>query len=346
MDTSDPKITFDAEGHCTHCRRFALKIRKDRETGRFSAEKGEELIAAIKAAGRGRDFDCILGLSGGVDSSYLAYFAHQKGLRAYCVHLDNSWDSEIAARNIERIVKKLGFPLHTHVVDWEEFRDIQLSFFKASVIDLEVVTDQAINALLYQLADQKGIPYIISGNNSVGEFILPYSWFYYKHDVLNLIAIHQRFGTKKIETYPLLDDHRRWIYENRKGIRGANLLEYFDYDPLKARAVLAEKLGWRSYGRKHCESVFTQFYQEYILPRKFGADKRRAHLSSLVCAGRMSRADALEEIAKPMNTEENLRELKSYVLKKWGLTEGEFDEIMARPPKEHTDYPAGLPPRQ
>ncbi len=345
MDTSDPNITFDMSGYCTHCRRFVLKMMKDQETGQYSERRGEELITAIKAAGAERKYDCILGLSGGVDSSYLAYLAHQKGLRAFCVHLDNNWDSEIAAGNIERIVRKLGFPLHTHVVDWEEFRDIQLAFFKASVVDIEVVTDQAITALLYQLADKNDIRYIISGNNSVGEYILPFSWFYHKNDLLNTVAIHQMFGAGKLDTYPMLDGYRQWIYEHEKGICTANLLEYFDYDPLKARVVLAEKIGWRSYGSKHCESVFTQFYQEYILPRKFGVDKRRAHLSSLVCSGRMTREQALELIARPINSEEYFREMKYYVLKKWDMTEEEFDAIMNLPPKKHTDYPAGLPPR-
>jgi N-acetyl sugar amidotransferase len=344
MDTTDPKITFDANGLCTHCRRYTLSIAAMEKNDTYSTANRDRIIGEIREAGRDRDYDVLLGLSGGVDSSYLAYLAHQLGFRAVCVHLDNGWNSELAVKNIENIVRRYHFTLHTHVINWEEFRDLQLSCIKASVVDVEMLTDQAIGAVMFEQAARHDIKNILIGLNWASEAIMPYSWKYYKNDLLNILDIHRRFGTHKIETFPMLDPYRMWEYKEIKGIRMTDLLNYYPYNPRTAPEVLQKEQGWRPYGRKHCESIFTQFYQEYYLPRKFNIDKRRPHLANLVCSGIMTRDQALAEFEQIHISESEAEALKDYVCKKLRLTQDEFSEIMAAPRREHTEFLSSFPP--
>lgn len=341
MDTTDAGIGFDAQGVCNHCRGYDATIRPQLPAPEQARRQLTDTIRDIKATGRGRRYDCILGLSGGTDSSYLAWLAWKHGLRTLLVHMDNGWDSELAVKNIENIVRKTGFDYFNHVIDWEEFRDLQLAYLRASVVDVEVVTDHAIAALLYRTASAQGIRYILSGINYATEAIMPrQGWYYQKNDLVNLRAIHRRFGSRRLRTYPTLGLHRfAWDHWVRR-IRIAPLLNKVDYHYETVLQTLQAEFGWRFYGRKHGESVFTKFYQNYILPTKFGVDKRKPHLSSLILAGQLTRERALKILAQPLYEPDELREERIFVLKKLGLTTGEFDEIMRQPPVPHERYPS------
>lgn len=345
MDISDPKITFDESGLCTHCRRFAIHSKQRRASGQFGEEALGKLFEHIKTVQKNKQYDCIIGVSGGLDSSYIGHLARKHNLRALCVHLDNGWNSELAVKNIERMIRKLNFDLHTHVLDWEEFKDLQLAVFKASVVDIEMVTDHAISATLYKIAAENDIRFLISGNNYETEFVMPFSWNYYKMDVLNMLHIHSLFGSRKIKTFPFMDQYRLWEYSEKTGIQNISPLHYLPFNKNEAMTTLERELGWKYYGQKHFESVFTRFYQGYILPVKFQIDKRRAHFSSMILSEQMTREAALAELEKPVYTPGQLEEDKGYVIKKWGLTAEEFEAVMKSPVKKHTDYYCSFPPR-
>lgn len=339
--SDDPSLTFDNNGVCSHCHSYdqlAAKHNLDDLPGK--ARELMTLASKIKEEGKNQDYDCILGISGGVDSTYLAYQAKRLGLRPLVVHYDNGWNSELAVSNIQNIVQKLGFDLYTHVNDWEEFRDLQVSFFKASVLDIELITDQAIVAILFKLARKNNLKYILLGNNITTEAILPENWYHWKIDVLNIRAIHKRFGKVKLKTYPAVGFFERLYIDRYIKIKTVPLLNYLPYNKAQAKAIITRELGWKDYGGKHYESIFTRFYQAYYLPVKFGIDKRKAHLSTLICSGQITREDALEEMKKDAYDPKLLAEDKSYVLKKLGWTEQEFEDIMNLPPKSHKDYPS------
>lgn len=342
MDTSDPDIRFDGEGVCNHCREYARLAAESLYSGADAHRRLDALVARIRKEGEGKEYDCVLGLSGGVDSSFVAYKAKELGLRPLAVHLDNGWNSELSVANIERIVKKLDIDLFTYVIDWEEFRELQVSFFKASVVDIEMLTDHAIAAVIFDVARQHGLRYFLSGYNVATESIMPRSWFYgNKLDGRNIRAIFKTFGGgKRIESFPILSFYQYVLLVYAKRLKVIPLLNYLAYDKSEAMAVLHEKLGWVYYGGKHYESRFTRFYQAYILPGKFHIDKRRAHLSSLICSGQVRRDEALEAISEDLYTPEKLREDKEFVIKKLGMTEDEFEAYMNVPPRSHLDYPS------
>ena len=338
MDTSDPEIEFDENGVCNHCKRAETLLGsrlEEYKTGQYALER---LVPRIKAAGEGKEDDCVLGVSGGADSTYAAYIAKELGLRPLAVHFDNGWNSELAVKNIENTLKKLGIELYTHVVDWHEFRDLQLSFLKASVPDAEIPTDHAIWALLYQTAARFGVRYVISGTNITTESILPRSWTYYVTDWRYIKGLHRRFGTRSIKSYPRAPLSKFMQYVLLRRIKTVSILNAVEYDKAEAVKVLEKELGWRNYGGKHHESIYTRFFQSYILPRKFGIDKRKAHLSSLIMSGQITREDALRELAHPIEAEERTTEDKEYVVKKLGLTEAEFDALMDAPVRSYRDY--------
>jgi len=334
----DPSITFDDQGVCNHCRTYDEVSRAHLLPGEERGRRLAALLDEMKERGRGRDYDCVVGVSGGVDSTYVAWLAKQFGLRVLAVHCDNGWNSELAVKNIENIVRRLGFDLYTYVIDWEEFRDLQLAYLKASVVDIEAITDHAILASLFQVAVRHGIGYVLSGENIVTEGRLPSHWVHNKNDLLNINAIHRRFGRVPLRTFPKLGFWRSLYYQKVARIRYVPILDYVEYNKREAKRIIAEELGWRDYGGKHYESIFTRFYQSYILPNKFGIDKRRSHLSTLVCSGQLSRDEALalaeQEIIDPAMLESD----KSYVLKKFGLTSEAFEEIMSAPVRAHTEY--------
>jgi N-acetyl sugar amidotransferase len=340
MDTTDPDITFDRSGTCNHCRACEACLEELgalRQTGAVYAA-----VADIKRSGQRKKYDCIVGLSGGTDSSYLAYKAVEFGLRPLAAHLDNGWDSEPATQNIHNIVRKLGLDLHTHVVDWPEFRDIQLSFLQADVIDIEMITDHAINALAYNTALQHGVRHILTGVNTATEAILPSAWVHAKTDLTNLKSIHRAHGSKPLKTLPTASTLRVRYLQGFRGIRSLSLLDLIEYDKQGAVKTLSDELGWTNYGGKHHESMFTRFYQQYILPEKFGVDKRKAHLSSLICSGQVTREDALADLQKPPFDPVSIGADKAYVLKKLGMSDGDFASYMARPGRSHLEYPSDL----
>lgn len=339
MDTTDSEIVFDDLGICNHCRRYDEIAARKLFNGQMGERKLQEIAAAIKAKGKGREYDSIIGLSGGVDSSFTAYQAWRLGLRPLVVHFDNGWNSEVSVRNIENVVRKLGFDLHTYVIDWEEFKDLQLSFLKASVIDIEMLTDHAMMAAMFNLARERNIRHILSGTNVVTEGIMPRSWLYSKWDIKNIKGIQKQFGNVRLKEFPTCGLIKMLVLQYLRGYHYVEILNYLDYHKKEAIEILRNQLGWQTYGGKHHESIFTKFYQNYILPTKFGVDKRRAHLSTLICSGQMTRAQALEEMNSPLYDEEDLRRDKAYVLKKLGLDEEAFEGLMCLPIKSHTDYP-------
>lgn len=337
--TGDPSISFDESCICNYCREYDATVVSQRIPPALAERKLRETIAEVKNEGRNRKYDCIMGLSGGADSSYIAYLAMEHGLRPLAVHLDNSWDTELAVKNIENILKKTGFDYYNYVVDWEEFKDLQLAYLKASVIDIEVVTDQAIFALLHQFACKLNIRYILLGDNPATERVMPRGWVYRKNDLSNMLAIHRKFGKVRLQTYPLMGLYDQRYYSKARGIRYINLLHYVPYDYEQVRKLLAAGFGWRDYEWKHCESFFTKFYQGYILPKKFNVDKRKAHLSDLILSGQITREVALETLQRHYYDEVTLKNDYDYVLSKLGLSGDEFDAIMALPIVPHEAFP-------
>jgi N-acetyl sugar amidotransferase len=337
---ADPQIIFDDKGVCNYVREYERLVRMRIPPSSKLEENLRLIIDKIKRAGKGKEYDCIIGLSGGIDSSYVAYLVVQYGLRPLAIHLDNGWDSELAVSNIEKLIKKLNIDLFTEVLDWNEFKDIQLSYLKASVPDGEIPTDHAIYATLYKYASKFKIKYILSGTNIKTEGILPRSWARGHLDFKYISGIVKKFGKVKIRQFPHLTLFRLLLYNLFGNLKLISLLDYVDYNKSDATKILEDNLGWIRYGSKHYESVYTRFYQGFILPRKFNIDKRKAHLSTLICSGQIDRESALNEIKLPPYLDSDLlRQDLEFVRKKLNLTSSEFDKIMDAPPKSIGDYP-------
>lgn len=340
MDTvADQKIVFDSQGVCHHCHRYDDMFSTRVIRGESGKAVLDGLVQQMKDAGRGRDYDCIIGVSGGVDSTYVAWLVKQLGLRPLALHLDNGWNSELAVKNIERVLSKLNIDLYTQVIDWEEFRDLQKSFLKASTPDGDIPSDHAIGALLWREAVKHNIKYIVSGMNFTTESIYVPDWAYGHSDWRYIKAVHRRFGRVKLRTYPHFSLFYLLYANLIRGVRTVSILNYIDYDKNEAIRKLTEVLGWQNYGGKHHESVYTRFYQGYVLPKKFGIDKRYGHFSDLINAGQMTRSQALEEMKSPPYPEAQQKEDVVYVSKKLGLNSAEFEGLMNLPVKNFRDYP-------
>lgn len=341
MDTSDTGISFDEQGVCSYCRRYDLEVRPRLYSPAFGPEPFERLIDEVRTAGKGKPYDAILGLSGGVDSSYNAYLAWKAGLRVLLVHLDNNWDTELAVKNIENIVRKTGFDYENFIIDWDEFRDLQISYLKASVVDAEVPSDQAIFSLMYRQAEKYGVRFILSGENLANEgSFFGRDWSCpMKFDLSNLLAIHSKFGTLPLRTYPSFGLFRLTYYEEILGIRRIRPLDSVDFGLKMAIGVLEREFGWRYYGGKHYESLFTKFYQGHLLPKKWGLDKRRVHLSALINSGQIERREALGVLETEAYPPDQLATELPYVLKKLGMSESEYQTILATPPVSHFEFP-------
>lgn len=341
MDTTDPDIQFDENGVCNHCRVYDERVRERLRADEAGQQELNRLIAKIKTKGKNKKCDCIIGVSGGVDSTFAAYMVKKLGLRPLAVHLDNGWDSEVAVANLGKALKKLDIDLYTYVVDWEEFKDVQLSFLRASVPDAEIPTDYAIRVVLYQVAAKEGIQSVVSGGNVATEGHLPAKWSYGHVDWKYIRSVHKKFGKVRLKTFP----HRSLLGFLCdiliKRITAISILNYTPYVKKDAMEILEKELDWKYYGGKHYESIYTRFLQAYILPRKFGIDKRKSHLSTLICSGQMTREEALEELKNdPYRNEQMMRKDRGYVLEKLGLSEEEFDTIMSLPIKTFRDYPS------
>lgn len=337
MDTTDPDIVFDADGVCNHCHLHQTALATRVHRGAEGRERMMKLADEIRAAGKGKPYDCVIGVSGGVDSTYTAWLVKQIGLRPLAVHLDNGWNSEIGVRNIARTIEKLGIDLYTHVIDWEEYKDLQRAFLKANVPDVEILTDHAIIATLYNVANKHGVGTIISGHNDATESHLPGAWSQGHLDYGYIQDIHRRFGSGKVSTFPKISFARYLRNMTRGGFNTVFLLNYADYSREEAMSRIAE-LGWQDYGGKHHESLFTRWYQGVYLPRKFGYDKRKSHLSSLISTGEISRDQALARLQQPTYDEAVQEQDCDYVAKKLGFTRAELDAIMAAPPAHFDQF--------
>lgn len=341
MDTTDPNISFDSKGVCNHCNNFYQNLKPDWDTKLNNSSELNAVIEKIKKSGKGKDHDCILGISGGVDSSYMAYLAKEKfGLRPLLFHVDAGWNSQEAVNNIEKIVEKLNLDLITEVVNWEEMRDLQLSFFKAGVPHLDTPQDHVFIAGLYNFASKNGIKYILNGGNYSTECIRePLDWHYHASDLRQLKDIHEKFGTMKLKTLPLAGIFRyRLYYRLFKGINVFQPLNYISYKKEDSIVELEEKFGWQRYSHKHYESRFTKFYEGYWLLSKFGYDKRKAHFSSLILTGQKDRNDALEELkSKPIDEDTQKKEYE-YIASKLDITVEELKELENLPNKSFRDY--------
>lgn len=337
MDDSAPDIHYDAEGHCNFCSEFLASTQPEPTPRQFEA-----LLAEIKARGKNKPYDCIIGVSGGVDSSYTLHLARSHGLRPLAVHLDNGWNSEESVNNIASLVRSLGVDLYTHVIDWRENKDLQRSFFAAHVIDIEMLMDNAMQATNYAQARRYGLHYILSGSNRATEGMrMPAGWTHCKLDARNIRGIHSQFGSMPIRTHPLISTLGFTWNRLVRRIRWVSFLDYIDYRKDAAVELLVREHGYKPYPYKHYESVFTRFYQGYILPKKFGVDKRRVHLSTLIMTGQLSRAEAMALLKQDPYPDEKLKQQdRAFVCKKLGFSEAEFEEYLRAPAIPHRAYPS------
>jgi N-acetyl sugar amidotransferase len=339
MDTSDPEISFDSAGRCHHCAQFLRTRSKYGYSGAESDHALEQLVDDIKAAGKGRQYDCVIGVSGGVDSSFLAYTAKDLGLRALAVHMDNGWDSELAVTNIMNVVTGLGFDYQSYVLDWEEFRDLQLAFLRASVPEAETPTDVAIPAALHHFAAKYDVKYILSGGNLATEGILPKSWHYDAKDERYLRSIHGKFGTVPLKKFPTFGYKKEIYYKLIKGIRIVYPLNHIRFSKERAAELLSTEFGWRDYGGKHHESRYTKFIHTYYLVKKFDIDYRRLGLSLQICEGLISRDEAIEQLKRSPYDPAETRCDMQYIAKKLKITSEELDRLTETPPRWYWQFP-------
>lgn len=342
MDTSDPNIRFDARGHCDYCVNFETTILPNWHTDERGEKQLQGIADKIRADGKGRDFDCIIGLSGGLDSSYLTYVATTKmGLRPLLFHVDAGWDTDQAVGNIEKLVDGLGLDLYTEVINWEEMKDLQVAFLKAQIADQDLPQDTAFFSMLYKFARQHKIKYVLTGGNFSTECCRePEEWGGYPGiDKTLILDIHKRYGTRPLRTFPIVDILvYKLYYKYVLGMQVVKPLNWVPYVKQDAEKELEERFGWQRFQHKHHESRFTRFYEDYWMPRKFGYEKRRAHFSSLIMTGQMSRKAALERIAKPELDDHFLKQEFRYVAHKLDLTEAELQELFEGKNKTYRDY--------
>ena len=340
MDTTDSKIQFDENGVCDHCHNFEKNIKPYWKPQEDRFDELEVIASQIRKAGKGRDYDCILGLSGGADSSYLAYIAKEiMHLRPLVLVVDTGWNLNVAVENIEKIVKGLDLDMYTEVVNWKEMADLQLSYFKASISSCDQPQDHAIFAALYNYAVKHKIKYVLTGSNNATEFIRPPVEWIYMNDIVMMKDIHKKFGKVALKTYPMCGMLKyRILYRYFYGMKRVFPLDYVVYDKEKAKDLLHEKYGWTKYENKHYENVFTRFFEGYYLPHKFGFDTRKNVCSNQILAGTMTRDEAIELLSKHPYDPEQMELDKEYVAKKIGITADEFDRIIEQPNKTPSDY--------
>lgn len=340
MDTTDSKISFDENGLCDHCRNFDKNIKPYWKPQENRFDELEAIASKIRKAGKGKDYDCILGLSGGADSSYLAYVAVEiMHLRPLIFVVDTGWNLNVAVENIEKIVKGLNLDMYTEVVNWKEMADLQLSFFKSSISSCDLPQDHAIFAALYNYAVKHKIKYVLTGSNSATEFIRPPVEWLYMNDIVMMKDIHKKFGIVPLKTYPMCGMLKyRILYRLFYGMKRVYPLDYVVYDKEEAMKLLNTKYGWTKYENKHYENVFTRFFEGYYLPQKFGYDTRKNVCSNQILVGTMTRDEALEILSNPPYDPDQMEQDKEYIAKKMGISVEKFEEIISRPNRTPTDY--------
>ncbi len=340
MDTTDPEISFDENNICNHCRYFDEFISSSLFDTKDKKEKIERIVKKIKSYGKNKKYDCIIGLSGGVDSSYVATKIAEWGLRPLVVHVDAGWNSELAVRNIENICKKLNFDLVTHVVNWQDIKNLQLAFLKSGVANQDVPQDHAFFAALYHYAVKSKIKYVISGGNLATESILPTSWGYDAMDATHIRYISKKFSKRKLNDFPIISFFSYFIkYPFLIKMKVIRPLDLIEYNKEEAIEILKKEFDWKYYGGKHYESHWTKFFQGHFLPYKFGYDKRKAHLSSLILSKQIKREDALKELEKPLYDKKRLIEDKEFVAKKLNINSSKLDEYLNSECIDYTMYP-------
>lgn len=341
MDTSDSRITFDENGVCDHCNDFINNVKPNWNVGLESKSELAKIIVKIKKEGIGKDFDCLLGLSGGVDSSYMLHLAVKEfGLRPLVFHVDGGWNSELAVHNIQMLVDKLGLDLYTEVINWEEMKDFQLAFFKSGVPHIDIPQDHAFVATLYNFAHKYNIKYILNGGNISTECVRnPMEFLYYGTDMAQINDIQKKFGLIKMVTYPFSSVLRhKFFLRYIKGVQVIKALNYMPYIKSEALKLLEKEYGWKPYPQKHFESRFTKFYEGYWLPERFGFDTRRVQFSSLILTGQMQRQEAIEILKKPAYNSETIEEDFNYIATKLGITKSELEIYFNSPKKFYWDY--------
>lgn len=341
MDTTDSMITFDEKGVCDHCNTFYRTVQPNWHTDHKGKQELEKITSLIKKSGKGKDFDCIIGMSGGIDSSYLTYIAKKVlDLRPLVFHVDAGWNSQEAVNNIEQLVDKLGLDLYTEVINWEEMRDLQLAFFKSGVPHIDAPQDHSFFAMMYKFARQYNVKYILTGANYSTECIRnPIEWMYYQSDSIQLRDIHRQFGTRKLESFPTTSIIRHKVFlPYIKGIKVLKPLNYLPYVKQDAIKLLIDKFGWQPYPQKHFESRFTKFYEGFWLPKRFGYDTRKVQFSSLIVTNQMTREEALERLKHPPYDEATISQEFEYVANKLGISIEELEGYLNAPIKTYKDY--------
>jgi N-acetyl sugar amidotransferase len=333
-----PKISFNKKGVCSICEIYERLQEKTVFKGAIGSQKITSLKNLIKSDKGKNKFDCVIGISGGVDSSYLVYLTKEWGLNPYVIHVDNGWNSEASVKNIQRILKKLDIPLHTHVINWQEMRDVQNSFIKASVLDIDLPFDNAFMAVLYATANKINVKYILTGHNTETEGWMPENFTHNKLDAVNIKSIQKKFGTLKLKTFPIMGPLKLWYYQKWKKIKMISPLDYLDYNKEKVKSFLLSEYDWVDYGGKHFENVYTRFYQSYILYHKFEIDKRISHYSTLINSGQIDKEEAKKELTKLPYDQETIQTEKEYFIKKMGFQLDEFEKYMQAPIKSHLEY--------
>lgn len=346
LDTSVSDIAFDSNGVCNYCTQFLENCNHIIDCDVHERESNlKSLVEQIKKDGKGKKYDCIVGVSGGVDSSWVLVNAKNLGLRPLAVHMDNGWNSELAQKNIENLIENLDVDLYTHVINWTEYKGMMQAFFDADVIDVELLYDNAMTAVNFELARKYKIKYILTGCNAATEgFKMPTDWNWFKKDKKNIMSIVKKFSNVSTKTFPSIGAIESLRYTHLEKINWVSFLDLFDFKKESALAELEDKYGYRRYPYKHYESVFTRFYQGYILPEKFNVDKRKLHLSNLVVTGQMDREQALNLLKEiPYHSEQELLDDKEYFLKKMGWSESELENYLSRSPIPHSNYPSEKP---
>lgn len=339
MDTiADPDITFDKKGICNYYYEYKKAEKEQGLTGEEGRKRQEYWANEIKKTSSKKGYNCIVGISGGADSTYLAYLAKKLGLKALLVHFDYGWNTDSATRNVQNIVKNTGFDLYTVVMDWPEMKSLQRSYFQASVLDLDIPADHMIFGALYQTAHKFGIKHLLSGNNVWTEHTLPKSWNYNKFDLVNMRGIHKAFENTKLKKLPALGLWQHSYFQLFRSINRVEFLNWQEYNSEDILKINEKEMGWHNYGTKHQETVFTRFYQGFILPKKYGIDKRKAHLSNRIFAGHITKEFALKELEQPPYNERQQQEDFEFVAKKLGFSFQEFEEILNRPNVPHEFY--------
>jgi N-acetyl sugar amidotransferase len=341
MDTSDSRIIFDSNGFCDHCNDFYTNVKPNWNVNENSRNELVKIIEKIKLEGKGKEFDCILGLSGGVDSSYMLHIAVKEfGLRPLIFHVDGGWNSELAVHNIQMMVDKLGLDLYTEVINWEEMKDFQLAFFKSGVPHIDIPQDHAFVATLYNFAYKYNIKYILNGGNISTECVRnPMEFLYYGTDMAQINDIRKKFGTIKMDTYPFSSVLRhKFFLRYIKGVNVIKSLNYMPYIKADALGILEKEYGWRPYPQKHFESRFTKFYEGYWLPERFGFDTRRVQFSSLILTGQMKREEAIDLLKKPAYNSDTIDDEFNYIATKLGISNTELRGYLNMPKKFYWDY--------